>query len=260
MKLDAGDASSSATPLSSSGSAMRPIATIDSHASSGIGRVAADVGAERAGRDRVHVHAVRASSKRGLAHEHDHRRLGRGVGVADHRVGADAGGRGGDDDAPAALLLHVRAASRMVNRTPSRLIPSTVRQVSSSRFLEPAALVQHPGLGDTPGIREGDIDAVLLAPRRRTARSTAVDRRRRRSRCGRRAGRAAARSRPSPSRSASVTARPPSAITSAIASPSPLAAPVTTVRRPETSKRSLNPTPPPRPRRSGAAWRPARRR
>jgi hypothetical protein len=37
MKLDAGEASSSATPLSSSGSAMRPSATMSFHASGGIG-------------------------------------------------------------------------------------------------------------------------------------------------------------------------------------------------------------------------------
>ena len=147
MKLDAGEASSSATPLSSSGSAMRPIATMSFQASGGIGaRVAADVRAKRPGRDRVHVHTVLGQLEGGLAHEHDHRRLGGRVRVADQRVGPDARGRGGHDDPPAALLLHV--AGGLAHREQHAVQVDAEHGVPGVpiEVLEAAALVDHARL------------------------------------------------------------------------------------------------------------------
>jgi hypothetical protein len=81
-----------------------------------------------------------------LAHQHDHRRLGRRVRVADERVGADAGRGGGHHDLAAALPLHLPGGlahreEHSVQVDPEHGAPGVVVEVA-----EAAALVQHASL------------------------------------------------------------------------------------------------------------------
>ena len=68
---------------------------------------ARDVGEERTGRDRIDPHVVGGEIDGGVADDVDNGGLGRGIAVADQRLRAQAGDRGGGDDAAAALPFHV---------------------------------------------------------------------------------------------------------------------------------------------------------
>ena len=111
MKLAAGEASSSASPLISAGSAIRPSGTAAAnraaHRGLAVKPSARDVGQERSRRDGIDPHIVGRELDGGVPHQVDDGGLGRDIAVADQRVRAQARDRGSGDNAAAALPLHV---------------------------------------------------------------------------------------------------------------------------------------------------------
>ena len=193
---------------------------------------AGDVRLERTGRDRVDEDPVPRELDRGVADEVVHGRLRGGVGVADGRLGLDAADRARDDDAAVAARSSSGAtAARISTATLVRLVSSTRCQFARSRFSSrPDSMNANPGPAEMPAFaktasRRPVSCAVSSTSRAAPSRSATSSRRVRMP---------SRRARPSGSMSTAVTVAPASRKTSAIASPSPLAAPVTMTLCPRT--------------------------
>ncbi len=249
MKLDAGEARSRTRPFSSSGLGHAARAAPSSTTSApalGSGFIVTPppmrVPLNGPGQIALTSTPCGASSSAACADDVDHGGLARRVPVAATGSGLRPAFEDMTTIRPGALRRITAEACFMVKRTPLRLTPSTRSQSERSTVSIrcPPSWAGAGHRGDAR-VRDDDVDPALgrddVGDERLDPGLVAdVDDEGRTVAPARRRAPPCERARSSASMSASVTCAPQSASTSAIAKPSPLAAPVTTARVPRTSK------------------------
>ena len=186
---------------------------------------AGDVGEERPRRDRIDPYIVGREVDSGLPHDIADGRLGRDIAVADQRVCAQAGDRGGGDDAAAASPFHLGGGEADRHECRGQVqLDGTLEQRHVHRVDRAVWRDLEAGTGGDAGIGEHRVEpAVTLRGRvdRVAQRFAVADSTTALYRTSRRLSRAVALSSPAASMSASTTCAPFSAITSAKAEAEP---------------------------------------